>query len=138
MAFPAQQRLLNLLFILSISSYFLLLTSPGPQDPGGEADSDTSARQPLINSEASESKPGRRLRSPSEQWSLSLSGFQSFPFYCGQFGGDMDGHVGYDESQSHSSEKEMAAHSSTLAWKLPWMEEPGRLQSMGSLRVGHD
>ena len=35
-------------------------------------------------------------------------------------------------------EKEMAAHSSTLAWKIPWIEEPGRLQSMGSLRVGHD
>ena len=32
----------------------------------------------------------------------------------------------------------MAAHSSTLAWKIPWTEEPGRLQSMGSLRVGHD
>ena len=32
----------------------------------------------------------------------------------------------------------MAPHSSTLAWKIPWMEEPGRLQSMGSLRVGHD
>ena len=32
----------------------------------------------------------------------------------------------------------MAAHSSPLAWKIPWMEEPGRLQSMGSLRVGHD
>ena len=31
----------------------------------------------------------------------------------------------------------MAAHSSTLAWKIPWMREPGRLQSMGSLRVGH-
>ena len=30
----------------------------------------------------------------------------------------------------------MAPHSSTLAWKIPWMEEPGRLQSMGSLRVG--
>ena len=36
-----------------------------------------------------------------------------------------------------SSEKAMAPHSSTLAWKIPWMEEPGRLQSMGSLRVGH-
>ena len=34
-------------------------------------------------------------------------------------------------------EKEMATHSSTLAWKIPWMEEPGRLQSMGSQRVGH-
>jgi len=32
-------------------------------------------------------------------------------------------------------EKAMAPHSSTLAWKIPWMEEPGRLQSMGSLRV---
>ena len=36
------------------------------------------------------------------------------------------------------SEKAMAPHSSTLAWKIPWMEKPGRLQSMGSLRVGHD
>jgi len=35
-------------------------------------------------------------------------------------------------------EKAMAPHSSTLAWKIPWMQEPGRLQSMGSLRVGHD
>ena len=35
-------------------------------------------------------------------------------------------------------EKEMATHSSTLAWKIPWTEEPGRLQSMGSKRVGHD
>ena len=35
-------------------------------------------------------------------------------------------------------EKEMAIHSSTIAWKIPWMEEPGRLQSMVSLRVGHD
>ena len=36
------------------------------------------------------------------------------------------------------TEKVMAPHSSTLAWKVPWMEEPGGLQSMGSLRVGHD
>ena len=35
-------------------------------------------------------------------------------------------------------EKAMAPHSSTLAWKIPWTEEPGRLQSMGSLGVGHD
>ena len=35
-------------------------------------------------------------------------------------------------------EKEMAPHSSTLAWKIPWTEEPGRLQSMGSQRVGHN
>ena len=35
-------------------------------------------------------------------------------------------------------EKEMAAHSSTLTWKFPWTEEPGKLQSMGFQRVGHD
>ena len=35
-------------------------------------------------------------------------------------------------------EKEMATHSSTLAWKIPWAEKPGKLQSMGSQRVGHD
>ena len=39
---------------------------------------------------------------------------------------------------SYESEKAMAPHSSPLAWKIPWMEEPGRLQSMGSLGVGHD
>ena len=35
-------------------------------------------------------------------------------------------------------EKAVATHSSTLAWKIPWVEEPGRLQSMGLRRVGHD
>ena len=35
-------------------------------------------------------------------------------------------------------EKEIATHSSILAWKVPWMEKPGGLQSMGSQRVGHD
>ena len=40
--------------------------------------------------------------------------------------------------QEDPLEKEMAAHSSTLAWKIPWTEKPGRLQSMGSQRVGHD
>ena len=35
-------------------------------------------------------------------------------------------------------EKEMAIHFSTIAWKIPWTEEPGRLQSMGSQRVGYD
>ena len=40
--------------------------------------------------------------------------------------------------QEDPLEEEMATHSSVLAWKIPWMEEPGRLQSMGSQRVGHD
>ena len=40
--------------------------------------------------------------------------------------------------QEDPLEKEMATHSSTLAWKIPWTEEPGRLQSMGSPRVEQD
>ena len=43
-----------------------------------------------------------------------------------------------NESLMLTLEKAMAPHSSTLAGKIPWTEEPGRLQSMGSLRVGHD
>ena len=38
----------------------------------------------------------------------------------------------------HALEKEMATHSSVLVWRIPWMEEPGGLQSMGSRRVQHD
>ena len=44
----------------------------------------------------------------------------------------------HTHTHTHTKEKAMAPHSSTLAWKIPWMEEPGGLQSMGSLRVGHD
>ena len=43
-----------------------------------------------------------------------------------------------DMTELLNSEKAMATHSSTLVWKIPWTEEPGRLQSMRSLRVGHD
>ena len=39
--------------------------------------------------------------------------------------------------QEDALEQEMAAHSSILAWEIPWTEEPGRLQSMGSQRIGH-
>ena len=42
--------------------------------------------------------------------------------------------LGWDDAL----EKEMATHSSSLAWEVPWTEEPGRLQSMGSQRIGHD
>jgi len=40
--------------------------------------------------------------------------------------------------QEDPLENEVAIHSSTIAWKIPWTEEPGRLQSMGWQRVGHD
>ena len=42
------------------------------------------------------------------------------------------------QGQEDPLEKEMATHSSILGWRIPWAEEPGRLQSMGSQRVGHD
>ena len=45
---------------------------------------------------------------------------------------------GFGHIYTDISEKAMASHSNTLAWKIPWTEEPGRLWSMGSLRVGHD
>ena len=62
------------------------------------------------------------------------------------FSGGSDGKVsvynvgdqGSIPGSGRSLEKEMAIHSSTIAWKVPWMEEPGRLQSMGSQTVGHD
>ena len=46
--------------------------------------------------------------------------------------------LGLKDRIEEELEKAMAPHSSTLAWKIPWTEEPGRLQSMVSLRVGHD
>ena len=52
--------------------------------------------------------------------------------------GSVKGEVRYYVTIWGRAEKAMAPHSSTLAWKIPWMEEPGGLQSMGSLRVGHD
>ena len=51
------------------------------------------------------------------------------------FPGGSDGKV---SAHNAGDTGEMATHSNTLAWKIPWMEEPGRLQSMGLLRVGHD
>ena len=46
--------------------------------------------------------------------------------------------LSFERVQSIYSEKAMAPHSSTLAWKIPWTEEPGGLQSMGSRKVGHN
>ena len=46
--------------------------------------------------------------------------------------------MGVDGCAKFTTEKAMAPHSSILAWKIPWTEEPGGLQSMGLLRVGHD
>ena len=48
------------------------------------------------------------------------------------------GYMGSIPGSGKSLEEEMATHCSILAWKIPWTEEPGALQSMGSLRVRHD
>ena len=50
------------------------------------------------------------------------------------YAGDLGRSLGWEDLPG----KEMATQSSILAWKIPWTEEPGRLQSMGSQRVGHD
>ena len=63
------------------------------------------------------------VRQNARKWWLKCSGV-----FVAQFGTDT----------VVSMEKAMAPHSSTLAWKIPWMEEPGGLQSMGSRGVGHD
>ena len=49
----------------------------------------------------------------------------------------LNGHE-FKQTPRDSAEKAMAPHSSILAWKIPWTEEPGKLQSMGSLGVGHN
>ena len=62
-------------------------------------------------------------------------------FSGGPVGKNLPAHVEYTGSipgQEDALEKEMATHSSILIWEIPWTEEPGRLQSMGSQRVGHD
>ena len=46
--------------------------------------------------------------------------------------------MGQSLGQGDSLERELATHSSNLAWEIPWTEEPGRLQSMGLQRAGHD
>ena len=65
---------------------------------------------------------------------ISLSKFQEMVKASAYSAGDWVRSLG----QEDPLEKEMATHSSTLAWKIPWTEEPGRLQSMGSQRVRHN
>ena len=64
-------------------------------------------------------------------WGFILGSDGKAPAYRA---GDLGSIPGWEDPP----EKEMAAHSSTLAWKIPWTEEPGGLQSMGSQRAGHN
>ena len=68
---------------------------------------------------------------------LSLLSLPPLPLICDS-GTAQEEEPAINQTQHFPSEKAMAPYSSTLAWRTPWTEEPGGLQSMGSLRVGHD
>ena len=73
--------------------------------------------------------------------SCSLVSQSSIPLFCVVFNGNKVGLqycVSFKAYSKEFLEKAMAPHSSTLAWKIPWTGEPGRLQFMGSRTVGHN
>ena len=78
-------------------------------------------------------KPSSTLMAffPTPRVAMSLAKTFLFPV-------SLEARISISRSLISKMEKAMAPHSSTLAWKIPWTEEPGRVQSMGSLRVGHD
>ena len=92
------------------------MPSPSPKNARGEGTAFPSPRD-LPN-------PGVEPRSPALQADSLPAEPQGKPIIT--------------DNLCYLSEKAMAPHSSTIAWKIPWIEEPGRLQSMGSLRVGHN
>ena len=69
---------------------------------------------------------------------LTIHQFLTFFSSGGKASACNAGDLGSILGQEDPLEKEMATHSSILAWRIPWIEEPGRLQSMGSQKVGHD
>ena len=74
--------------------------------------------------------------------SLNVAFILLLSFFLGGSDGKVSaynvGDLGLIPGSGRSPGEVMAPHPSTLAWKIPWTEEPGRLQSMGSQRVGHD
>ena len=70
--------------------------------------------------------------------SYTVDGNVSWCSHCGKQYGSSSKETKNSYHMIQSLEKAMATHSSTLAWKIPWVEEPGRLQSTGLLGVGHD
>ena len=97
--------------------------------PGDLPDPGIEPRSPALQADALTSEPaGKPIKKKKK--SIFSSVFQCF----------LNSKVGssYRKVDSSHTEKAMAPHSSTLVWKIPWMEEPDGLQSMGSLRVRHD
>ena len=80
----------------------------------------------------------RLTHSAIQGWSPATHSFNKYESYqIGSGNRDMKTSL-WNQIKTRALVLFMAPHSSTLAWKIPWMEEPGRLQSMRSLRVGHD
>ena len=95
------------------------------------------------NRKCSPCPPGQyshtELALDSDRLGLTLKWLQGLPRWCsGKESACNAGDSGLPLDWEHPLEKEMATHSSILAWRIPWREEPGGLQSMGSQRVGHD
>ena len=74
----------------------------------------------------------------SQETNLDLAGSLGFPGGSDKESACSAGDPGSIPGLGRSPEKEMATHSNILAWRIPWTEEPGGLQSMGSQRVGQD
>ena len=89
-------------------------------------------------------RDGKRQSKKARRRSTSLYSIVLIPLFC--FPGGSDGKAsacnagdpGSTPGSERSLEKEMATHSSILSWRIPWTEDPGRLQSTGLQRVGHD
>ena len=75
---------------------------------------------------------------PITSWQIDGEAVRDFIFGGSKITADGDWNHEIKRHLLFGMEKAMATHSSTLAWKIPWMEKPGRLQSMGSHRVRHD
>ena len=115
---------------LSSSASYTLLHSQVNRDPHTHINLPGGAPVPL---KSSPSKQRKLNASPQAPYSVVLTSAQTVKHLPTMWGTQVR-----SLGQEDLLEKEMATHSSTLAWKIPWMEEPGRLQSMGSQRVRHD
>ena len=95
--------------------------------------------KPLINFPLVQARTGNTVITMMATIYQALNIFICFPSGSeGKVSAYNAGDSGSLPGQGRSLEKEMATHSSTLAWKIPWTEKPGRLQSMGLQRVGDD
>ena len=111
---------------LAVANYYIQQQSCPTSFPGAQTASLSTPKSPQWLKVSSCSNTGLSLWE--DRWQMPLL---LFSWQCSW-------QVKFVVEYIYISEKAMAAHSSTLAWRIPWMEEPGRLQSMGSRGVRHD